>query len=435
MRIVAAASAFITLFLYLFSLNLSILPLGVGSRVYLGLAGMAVLCLNLVFARRKARRLDRQFGSIIGCLFLLAVAALTSVLFNQSSDIELVKYVVSMLVILAAAYLLVTVFIGLYGRAASRKIIYFIIACVALQCVLAVAMFLIPGLRDALLGLLNSADLESDLISSIGEFRLIGFGSTFFGAGIINGMALLLIVFCFRHLAPAGPAQFALGGAYVLTALVGMLMSRTTALGIIISLLYLHLGGLAATAAEKQAPVRYYRNFVASSLLTVSLLLVLVLLLIDIDLIMPVLDWAFEPIFNYFSGQGLKSESTDQLIDMYGGSHLGSLPLALGDAKFTDPNDASLYYQHVDIGYLRLIYYFGVPGLLAYLLFQLRTAACTITFFDGDKLFVCALGLYLLLLNFKGFADIFPFTILFFLFAYLNVQRAPPPSRHAAGLD
>ena len=354
----------------------------------------------------------RPFGQMIVALMAVGMISIVSILVNQTSDLEFVKYLVSMALIVGAAYFVSRCVTATYPGHAGKYLMFNLIACVALQCLLAIVLFVSEPTKDFLMSLVNASDVEADLISSTGEFRLLGFGSTFFGAGITNGMALLLIVFCFRHYVGTRRQALVLGFAYMFIGLVGILMSRTTVLGMLLSLVYLHLS---LYFGDRETNRGFYGRFMLSLLTSAIVGLVIVFSVVDFSIMEPVIDWAFEPVINYFSGEGLKSASTDQLMDMYGGVDLLELPWWIGDAMFYDPSEAGTYYMHVDVGYLRLIYYFGIPGLLVYFIFQFRAIAATFAFFRRDQMFVAAVLLYLVLLNFKGFADLFAFSILFFM--------------------
>jgi hypothetical protein len=407
----ARTVAFGALFFYLYSINLSAIPLGVGTRVYMSLAGCTLMLLQSTIGSGVSF-LTKDFGKIIAALMMVPAISIIAILANQTADLEFVKYPISMLLIFAAAYFVRFVFVFAFPSSYQKNLVYIFIGCVALQCVLAVVMFASPGIKELLLSVVSASDVEAEQISSTGEFRLLGFGSNFFGSGITNGMALMLICFCVRHYAGSRLAAFFFGLAYLLIALVGILMSRTTVVGVVLSIAYLH--GMLYFRATYQLSVNY-RPFMTALALSILFALSLFFVLVDFSIVEPMLNWAFEPLINYFSGDGLKSQSTDQLADMYTGSNLAKLPWFIGDAMFRDPFVQDLYYMHVDVGYMRLIYYFGLPGLTAYLVFQVRTIFSTLQFFRDDHTFAYLASAYLLLLNFKGFTDLFVFFALFFM--------------------
>lgn len=423
-KAIAKVCAFGVLFSYLYSVNLSFVPLGVGTRVYLSLAGCMLILLQATVGRGVSF-LTKDFGKVIAALMTIPAISIVSVLANQTTDLEFVKYPVSMLLIVAAAYFVCSVFASVFPDDFQKNLIYVFVGCVVLQCVIAVAMFISLPVKELMLSMVSAGEVEADLISSTGEFRLLGFGSNFFSSGITNGMALILVCFCLRHYVQSRMSAFLFGFAYLFIALAGILMSRTTIIGVALSLAYLHiqlyLSGVPSLSG-------HYRAFMSALVLSIVSALAVFFAMVDFSVVEPMLNWAFEPVINYFSGEGLKSQSTDQLMDMYSESNLKKMPWLIGDAMFKDPFIPGMYYMHVDVGYMRLIYYFGLPGLLAFLVFQIRTIFSVRPFFRHDAMFMALIVAYLLLLNFKGFTDLFVFFMLFFMMQL----RMPGRSRGAS---
>ena len=79
----------------------------------------------------------------------------------------------------------------------------------------------------------------------------------------------------------------------------------------------------------------------------------------------------------------------------------------IGDARMTS------FYMWTDIGYLRLIFYFGLLGLTSFIIYFIKCALCCINRFKDCKM----LFLLALLLNFiiwfKVSTDLFQFFALF----------------------
>ena len=97
------------------------------------------------------------------------------------------------------------------------------------------------------------------------------------------------------------------------------------------------------------------------------MLLVCLILLSGVSFIFLYLDakvvmWAFEMFINYGSDAGLSSASTDRLKEMY--VYPTSLKTYLiGDGLF---NLKDHYYMETDVGYLRLLFYGGIPVALCF---------------------------------------------------------------------
>ena len=79
----------------------------------------------------------------------------------------------------------------------------------------------------------------------------------------------------------------------------------------------------------------------------------------------------FELVLNAQDSGEMSSASTNRLGEMYESYPTRIETYILGDGYYTDPNDGK-YYMHIDIGYFRLIYYFGLLGLFFYLSYQYK---------------------------------------------------------------
>ena len=78
-------------------------------------------------------------------------------------------------------------------------------------------------------------------------------------------------------------------------------------------------------------------------------------------------DWAFEPVLNLLKGSGFNSTSSTRILEMHGVRPSLS-ELLLGDGYYTDPIKG-YYYKQVDVGYLRMIFLWGIiPTLFAYII-------------------------------------------------------------------
>ena len=91
----------------------------------------------------------------------------------------------------------------------------------------------------------------------------------------------------------------------------------------------------------------------------------------------------------------------------------------IGDGFWANPSGSG-YYMHTDVGYLRLIYYFGLVGLFVYLLMQFVAIRTVFKNYNLSIIFYLTVFTYLLILNLKGFADLLSFMFLFWMSFYLT---------------
>lgn len=402
-------------FFFIYSVQFLGSPGGVGTRAWFGLIGFLYLIFQLVInlCHKKINQNIQVAGLL---LFLLAFLSLISILLNSTSDFAFVAYVPSMLAVVFSAF-----FVAQVVRYNSPVDYVFyaknvLINVVGMQLCIALMMFLLPDVGFVLNGIQIADDFVKDVLIETGEFRLSGFGARFFGAGIVNSYALILIVSLVRsvNLSFMRIVYFVI--MFVFVAVFGMMMSRTTLVGAGLGIVFLMLP-LSMRQPEYQL-FKIQRRFFFLLLLVVPIVLIafaMVFVPEFISDIEPALKFGMELFVNYFEGGRLESDSTTQLLNMYDVGQ--GLPLIIGDGYYVDPQDSSQYYKFIDIGYIRLIYYFGIPGLLVYFLFQFQA---TLMSAEGLKsgeryIFIVVCFLLVLILNLKGFADIFVFS--FYLYA------------------
>ena len=73
------------------------------------------------------------------------------------------------------------------------------------------------------------------------------------------------------------------------------------------------------------------------------------------------------------------------------------------------------YYMSTDIGFIRMIFYFGIIGLLSYIIYNVKLLrAIHVRNHSLGMFFLFALMVYVMVVNLKGFVDIFQWAILFY---------------------
>jgi hypothetical protein len=400
---------FLIIFFYLFPVTFNFIPIGLTTRIYLSFFGFILLTLQIVL--RKKFEVHTQLLKTIAFLSLFPLISISSLLFNSSMDIQFVFYPISLILIVFASYPILYFF-----NYNNEKILKYIVSAIVLQNIISLIMFISPSTSN----LINSIQIISEpellKMSELSEMRLLGFGSSYFGSGIINCFGLIVVTFLYlksdikRH-------RILYVLLFILIAFIGILKARTTFIGIILSILYIFISDWKKTIS--------YVTLISIFIFTIgTILLTLVLKLYpDSDVL---LQFGFEMFDNFFRYGNLESDSTNELIEMY------QLPNELktwfiGDGHWNSltPGDFS-YYKNTDVGYLRMIYYFGLMGTLFFVWFHIRIFKL-IKFNEIDKReinkFALTLAVLFVILNFKGFADIFYLVIFFIFQKYNNESR------------
>ncbi len=133
--------------------------------------------------------------------------------------------------------------------------------------------------------------------------------------------------------------------------------------------------------------------------------------------------YGFELVNNVIEGKGIQTESTNELKSMY---IFPDKPVTylIGDGLFYNPIDKISYYHNTDVGYLRLIYYIGIPGLILFICIQFLPLALARSRYKEYNLYLNICGILFLLLSLKGITDLFYiFVLLYFILMNLTRQR------------
>lgn len=415
---------FVSTFLYLYSIQFKFIPFG--SRVILALLGFIILFFQIVI--KKDRNGDVQINQgvfMIGsAMIFIVIATIMSVLVNRTSDFEFLKYPISLVLIVLASYFIFFLVKKSYGFFSWHIMVNMIICAVLLQVILALLIFLSPPFNEFLNNLQSINELDKAKLEEALEFRLVGFGSRFFGSGVLNGFALMLIALRIKTEKFTRTKLLIITVGFLLIFVLGMMMARTTIIGFIMAIFFLLLP-LNLKKANYRVVTGFFLNLILIPLLTVFLLSILFPTFAST--LSKAASFGFEMFVNYYEGSGLQSESTNYLKDMYVWP-TSIKTYIIGDGYYANPKDPESYYMFTDVGYLRLIYYFGLLGTLAYFMMQATVILQAMKKKTRAlKFFLLLAFLYCLVLNFKGFTDIF---FLVILFCYSNSRQYEQLNRH-----
>ena len=125
-------------------------------------------------------------------------------------------------------------------------------------------------------------------------------------------------------------------------------------------------------------------------------------------------NFGFEPFINFQKTGSFATHSTDSMFRMYKFPTTWETWL-IGDAIYEAGNG---YYMNTDIGYCRLLFYFGIPGFIAYMWFEYYTLKKIFPPRIYGNIIWSILLCFVFVINGKGTYDIFPYVCLFGFFMY-----------------
>lgn len=279
---------------------------------------------------------------------------------------------------------------------------YFLMTLVV-QSVIAIVMFVNQPICLFLFDL-QGIDLTSRVIKMYFGVRLIGLGCFYFGAGAIYGLGLIAIM-PFMLKAKNKQQLIKLILLYVYIFIVGIFFARTAMIGCVFSIVYLIFCILIPKMCNKVFLV--FRQFIIY-------LTVFGIALVFIYTSFPklqedygdIIDFGFEAFINLVENGELSTASSDGLTEY----HLSIWPqnqktYYIGDMRWTKGDS---YYGDSDVGYVRLLFYFGVPGVILFLLYQYSIVRISGLIFKERILsfFFFTVFFYALILLIKGYIDV-----------------------------
>lgn len=351
---------------FFFPFEFTFLP-GINTKMLLAAMGL-VLFVARAAASRSAS-LDREFFVLIIFASIVSLSGIISVVYNATTDLSYASYVVSFFVWMGGAYFVVSSIRFLHGKVTPLMVINYLAAICVAQCVIALLISRNPWVKDFVDSFLGGDGFMGKL-----ENRMYGIGCALDVAGLKFSCVLVAISFVVMNGLCRQKLQTTIYWiAYLVIAVVGNMIGRTTSVGVVVSLIYILVHCI----------FYGYREFLRSRVLPLLLMIVALLpLLIYLYNNSPKtredLRFGFEGFFSLVEKGRWETNSNNRLSDMF---VLPDNPKTwiIGDGYFdnpySDPNfngdNPTEFYKGTDVGYLRFIYYFGVIGLMSFVVFFL----------------------------------------------------------------
>jgi len=340
---------------------------------------------------------------------LLVVAVLVQFQIKPNFDWYFVKLVLNFFLNCFSAYLLVWWARKCYHQLDFGIILQYLVGAALLQAFISFVFYANPSLFYQYLSLLNEKSNQgllerADFINK----RFIGVGSVFFSGVIKAGIAYFAILIL-PHFRKNKWTENRL--LYFLCVLIlgvsGLMIARTFMVAMI-------LGAILYVFLELKTLREFFLRSLTMLLIVIgiyALAFCIIYLVADEQRFPIAFYYVFEIFINLFSDFRLETTSTDDLQSMYVFPDQLHTWL-LGDARMA--NSDGTYFMHTDVGYLRLLFYFGLPATLlfvAILAYQswswIQFSAKQLFAFDtlkrkASRFFFAVFLLWFLILNLKG---------------------------------
>lgn len=407
--------------LYFFPFEFTFLP-GVNTKMMMAAVGLVFLIIQLAKQEKKA-----EVGHDILMLSLFAagvsIIGWISITVNNTPDTAYATYLVSMWVWLGGAYMLASTIRQLHGHLSVVLFVNYLIAVCVLQCVLALMIDSLPAVKIAVDTYIQQGQ---EFLTDVK--RLYGIGASLDVAGSRFAAVLIMIAFVTATIEKT-PLQRYLPlylVCFFVIAIVGNMIARTTTVGL----------GLAVVCWLVTANISQIKEDVLGHSRLWGWLALILVIVIGVSVFLyntnpdvaKKMRFAFEGFFSLFEQGKWEVSSNDKLKTMY--VFPDNLKTwIIGDGYFSNPRDVDPlftgkeiggYYMGTDVGYLRFIFYFGIVGLIAMMIFVYKAEAYCIKNLTKYKLMFVLLLLANFIIWFKVSTDIF---LVFALFLMIREEE------------
>lgn len=372
--------------LFMFPINIPGWPMN--SKMTLALVGLILLAFDKIKTKKFTLNKDFVWISVIA-MGVSAMAQLATT-YNHTQETTYTDYVMSFWTWMGAAYAVVTFIRKVHQDLNVRLIGNYLIGACVFQCLTAYAVELAPAVKSFVDYFMGTQFAEID--------RLYGLGAWLDPSGLRFAAILVITMALIMENITNTAIQILYILAFLVIALIGNMISRTTTIGIILSFVYAIIYSILKFRAGE---VQVGNVFISATIFAIGILLVIYLYNNDINFHKR-LRFGFEGFFNYFEKNTFETQSTNMLKGMVRWPE--SLKTwIIGDGYMENPTQdmnylgpiVRGYYMGTDIGYLRFIFYFGIPGLALMLSMFLKATQTCIKYIPQSSL----LFLFLLTAN------------------------------------
>lgn len=415
--------------LFIFPFNFVFFP-AINTKLIMAIASIGIFGVNL--ARRRSGEMDKDFFVLSFFALGVSLTTLFSVYYNNTRDYTYVTYIMSMMVWTGGAYTVISIMKWVHGWISVELVIRYLIAVCVMQCLLALAVNRIPLVdRFCSSFCLGFGNLKNYMDSG----RLYAPGCAFDVAGMRFAAVLVMMGFCLprviRQFADRQRVIILYLLSFIIISVVGNMVARTTTLGLLFALICI-VRSLGASAIRRNGEAGMLWKWTFYFIIG-SIVIIVGFWTFD-EAFRDDFRFAFEGFFSFFETGRFETNSTNILATMY------RFPETLktwmiGDGYFfntsLDPYYTGVtydeYYMATDVGYLRFIFYSGVVGLGAFVLFMSKAASiCASKYREYSILFLLLLVLQFAIW-FKVASDIY---CVFALFIVIDSQLDSPLERN-----
>lgn len=354
------------MFFTLFPINFVFLPSFASTRLILAFLGSVIWFLDLV---RKRKIYYYKFLTVFFITFLISIwSVLSAFVLSSGNDYTFVKLPITIAVMYFSSYLCISTINVFYSEVNFNVVTKYFIYAILLQSLIVVIQFVNPEIASLISQIQRLTERQVNISTSQLEdgSRFIGFGLLFYTASFFYGTALILIAFQLKYKSMTQVSKISGLLIYLVIFFIGMGLARSTIIGFASSLIVFIF-----PIKSVKSIINITFKFIISIILTILTIFIIIKIFPTFTKSLEALiNNAFDFVIAYINTGKLSSESASGTIDY-----------------FVFPNDIRTYlvgtglyetyfskgdYNYSDVGYLRLLYYFGIPGMILFLIVEVK---------------------------------------------------------------
>lgn len=354
------------MFFTLFPINFVFLPSFASTRLILAFLGSVIWFLDLV---RKRKIYYYKFLTVFFITFLISIwSVLSAFVLSSGDDYTFVKLPITIAVMYFSSYLCISTINVFYSEVNFNVVTKYFIYAILLQSLIVVIQFVNPEIASLISQIQRLTERQVNISTSQLEdgSRFIGFGLLFYTASFFYGTALILIAFQLKYKSMTQVSKISGLLIYLVIFFIGMGLARSTIIGFASSLIVFIF-----PIKSVKSIINITFKFIISIILTILTIFIIIKIFPTFTKSLEALiNNAFDFVIAYINTGKLSSESASGTIDY-----------------FVFPNDIRTYlvgtglyetyfskgdYNYSDVGYLRLLYYFGIPGMILFLIVEVK---------------------------------------------------------------
>lgn len=375
---------------YYFPFNTPLLPAGMNTKMMMAVIGLCIGGFKLL--QMKKATVDKTFFTLSVYAIIISLICLTAITINNTTDTAYASYIMSMWTWLGGAYAVCNIIKAVHGKLSITLVTNYLVAVCVFQCVMALIIDNVPTVQNVVDTYVNIGQEFNKKVD-----RLYSVGAHLDTAGMRFSLVLVLLAHILLNIQKTIYKKWLwlYLVAYAIIIVIGNMMARTTTVGMILSAIYLIINSGSHKLELLPSTRKLWTWIGCTALLVIPYL---VYRYNTDEAFHHDMRFAFEGFFAIFEEGEWEVGSNTQLKNMIVFPD-NFKTWIIGDGYFDNPQADPYYigevtggyYMGTDIGYLRLIFYMGLMGFLAFSAFMCKAAQMAMKRFKGYRMMILLL--------------------------------------------